>query len=133
MLSLSQGQSYSAIKPYSFGGDSDLGKTVTATMNGHSYTAMIDSEGKWRLELPAMSAGGPYSLELKTEGHNLTLKDILLGDIWLCSGQSNMGWPMSKSANAEEEIARVDNPNIRLYKVDRNASKTPLETVSGRW
>lgn len=114
-------------------GDSDSGKTVTAAMNGHSSTAMIDSEGKWRLELPAMSAGGPYSLELKTEEDNLTLKNILVGDIWLCSGQSNMGWPMSKSANAEEEIARADNANIRLFKVERNASKTPLETVSGRW
>ena len=55
-------------------GDSDSGKSVTATMNGHSSTAMIDSEGKWRLELPAMPAGGPYSLTLKTEEDNLTLK-----------------------------------------------------------
>ena len=113
-------------------GDSDSGKSVTATMNGHSSTTMIDSEGKWHLELPAMPAGGPYSLMLKTEEGNLTLKDILLGDVWLCSGQSNMGWPMSKSANAKEETARAENPNIRLYQVERNASKTPLETVSGR-
>ena len=80
-----------------------------------------------------MPAGGPYTLDLQTADDSIRLNDVLLGDVWLCSGQSNMGWTMAKSEDAENEIAKVNNPNIRLFDVARIASETPLTDVQGRW
>lgn len=119
-----------AVKIWGIG---DAGETVTASIDKHSASAQIQPNGRWMLQLPSMQAGGPYVLDLKTSDDSITLHDVLIGDVWLCSGQSNMGWTMAKSRNAREEIAKVDNPQIRLFHVERKASDTPLEGVQGRW
>lgn len=114
-------------------GTGDAGEIITASVNESTVRSKIDSDGKWMLHLPAMSAGGPYKLELSTQDDRITLNDILVGDVWLCSGQSNMGWTLAKSKDAAQEIAQANNPDIRLFHVDRAASETPLDDVRGRW
>src|SRR5688500_9741990 len=74
------------------------GETGTITFQGKTYTATPDTQGKWMVTLPAMKAGGPY--EMTIAGKNtITVKDILVGDVWLASGQSNMEWKLSHTVN----------------------------------
>ena len=78
------------------------------------YTATADADGKWSITLPAMKPGGPYVLQV----NDIELKDILVGDVWLCSGQSNMELPVSRVTDMfRDEIAAYENTEIRLLKV----------------
>jgi sialate O-acetylesterase len=82
-----------------------------------------DDDGKWRINLhvaPEM-AGGPYTLTIKGK-NSITLKDVYVGEVWVCSGQSNMEWPLRATENAEETIENAKNPNIRLFTVQKNPS-----------
>ena len=77
-------------------------------------------------------AGGPYTIHI--EGKNvIELTDVLIGEVWLASGQSNMAWPMNRSDHAEEEIAAADYPNIRLFTVSRDVASTPRLDCKGEW
>ncbi|MCK5370352.1 MAG: sialate O-acetylesterase, partial [Cyclobacteriaceae bacterium] len=83
-------------------------------------------DGKWLITLPAMEAGGPYAMKIR--GRNIIeLENILIGDVWVCSGQSNMEWPLHATNNAEEEISNANYPRIRLFTVAKKISTTPLE------
>jgi sialate O-acetylesterase len=112
-------------------GWAEPGEAVSAAMNGATQTATADRLGHWSVYLPAMPAGGPF--ELKVAGKNtVQFTDILMGDVWFASGQSNMeipliGFPGSAVINhAEEEIAQANHPNIRLFLVKKKASDYPL-------
>src|SRR5690606_9527739 len=86
------------------------------------------TDGTWRLQLDAEKAGGPYTLSIK--GKNaLTIGDVLIGDVWICSGQSNMEWPVSASTNAEAEINAAHYPNIRHVKIPNTVAGTPQEDI----
>jgi sialate O-acetylesterase len=90
--------------------------------------ATADKDGKWRVDLPAQKAGGPYTLSI--EGKNkIALKDVYVGEVWVCSGQSNMEWPLSASAGAKEAITASKNPKIRLFTVNHKVVDKPVETV----
>lgn len=84
-----------------------------------------DAEGAWRLELPAQPAGGPYEIRLFTDAGERVLRDVLFGDVWVASGQSNMRWSVSDSADARAEIAASDYPRIRLLTVLEDAWDQP--------
>ncbi|MDO1449152.1 sialate O-acetylesterase [Rhodocytophaga aerolata] len=115
-------------------GWADAGETVTLTFLGKKYTAKPDTQGKWMLTLPAMKAGGPY--EMTIAGKNtLTIKDILVGDVWLASGQSNMEWKLSHTVNNfEQEIANANFPQIRFLDVTNAIATQPLtEFESKGW
>ena len=95
-------------------------------------TAVADADGNWQTELPAMAAGGPYTLRI--EGSNtLELTNVLFGEVWVCSGQSNMEWPVSISNNSEEEIAAAMYPRIRLFHIPRVPSGLPQQDVETDW
>ncbi len=95
-------------------------------------TAVADADGNWQTELPAMAAGGPYTLRI--EGSNtLELTNVLFGEVWVCSGQSNMEWPVSISNNSEEEIAAAMYPKIRLFHIPRVPSGLPQQDVEADW
>ncbi|MFG0251257.1 MAG: sialate O-acetylesterase, partial [Phycisphaerales bacterium JB038] len=82
--------------------------------------------------LDTPEAGGPY--EIRISGDNdLTLDNILIGEVWVCSGQSNMEWPMRKTDNAQQEIAAADYPEIRLFQVKRAVAMTPQDDCEGAW
>jgi sialate O-acetylesterase len=109
---------------------------ITIDFIDKSYTTKADQEGKWLLQLSALKAGGPYTMEIKTSKHSLTLRNILIGDVWVCSGQSNMELPMERVKDLySEEIANCENSEIRQFDVamryDFNAQKEDYET--GTW
>ncbi|MBC7912577.1 MAG: beta galactosidase jelly roll domain-containing protein, partial [Pyrinomonadaceae bacterium] len=91
-----------------------------------------NGEGKWRVTIPAMKAGGPYIMTLKGE-NEIQLKDILIGDVWICSGQSNMEFQLSLAMNADEEISNANYPEIRLYTVEKKIILTPTDDTKGSW
>ncbi len=88
--------------------------------------AIAQNNGQWVATLPTPKAGGPYTVTIRGEdarsGAGTALRDVLLGDVWLCSGQSNMEWPVSASAAAERTIADAQRPTIRLFTVDNRTS-----------
>lgn len=111
------------------------GEQVTVSFHGSTGDSTADPTGKWSVYLPPQSAGGPFTLEVRA-ANTLRLDDILVGDLWFASGQSNMemplqGFPNSKTVNADKEIADANHPQIRLLHVEHNASDYPLEDVKG--
>ena len=89
----------------------------------------------WRVELPAHAAGGPYVLSVR-EGTAapVTIRDVLVGDVWLASGQSNMEWPVAQAQDADNEIARANDARIRHFKVPKSWSPQPeARLINGQW
>jgi sialate O-acetylesterase len=105
------------------------GETVTVTFRGNTRSTTADSIGLWSLYLPPGEAGGPFELTVK--GNNrITLKDVLVGDIWVASGQSNMEFTVKEGMNALAEMAGADRPQIRLFHVKNKAAYHPLDDVA---
>lgn len=113
-------------------GWADPAEKVTVSANGQSKTATADSVGKWSVKLDALKAGGPIEITIK--GNNtIRLSDVLVGEVWLCSGQSNMAMTVGSSLNAKEEIAVADYPKIRLFTVARKTAEEPQKDCQGQW
>ena len=109
-------------------GVADPDESLTLSFNGQNLHTKADNNGKWELTLKPMSAGGPF--EMTIQGTNkLVLSNILIGDVWICSGQSNMAWSVKNSKNANAEIKNADYPNIRLFTVPNQMSTTPITTI----
>jgi sialate O-acetylesterase len=105
---------------------------VTVAIAGQVQKATADGQGKWRVTLSPLPMGAP--LKLVVEGKNrVERNDILVGEVWLCSGQSNMELPVAASANADLEIPVAHHPQIRLVRVKGEGSQTPVEDFDGRW
>jgi sialate O-acetylesterase len=114
-------------------GWAEASTTVSITIQGHQVSTEVDDEGKWQLKLPELKAGGPYEMTVSSNNDALTIKDILIGEVWVGSGQSNMQWSMERSDNAESEIAKADFPEIRLFYVPRVTAEEPQDDVEARW
>ena len=120
-------------------GWADAGEKVTVELSGNGITKQTKTikagkDGKWILQLNAAEAGGPYQLVVKGKKNVLTLDDVLIGEVWICSGQSNMQWTVNASDNAKEEIAAANYPLIRHFEVPREISLTPKDDLSkGEW
>src|SRR5271156_191365 len=99
---------------------------VTVSMDGHSTTVHADADGSWRASLPALPAGGPYLLTAKSGGVEQDVRDVLVGDVWLCSGQSNMVLQVRRTLDSRSEIDNADNDTIRMFAVPELASAVPL-------
>ncbi|MYF98082.1 sialate O-acetylesterase [Candidatus Poribacteria bacterium] len=98
----------------------------------HTDTVKTDEKGDWRMTLPATPAGGPYTI--KVVGSNtVEFTNILFGEVWVCSGQSNMAWTVNASNNNREEIATANYPNIRLFHIPRVSSGLPSTDVPAEW
>ncbi len=100
-------------------GRADKNEVVTVLLNGQEQTAKTGKDGIWRVELPAMEAGGPYDMQVKSGDQVIDLTNILIGDVWICSGQSNMEFTLSGAMRAEEEIAASALPMVRLLNVPK--------------
>lgn len=93
--------------------------SVTISLGAHTATARADEAGNWKASLPAMSAGGPFNLKASaSSGATQTVSDVLIGDVWLCSGQSNMVLPVHRALDSRSEIAGSANDTIRMLTVD---------------
>ena len=114
--------------PLKVWGDADPGEKVYVSFYGQKLKTKADKAGKWSIVLEPMNVGGPFKMIINGT-NEIIFEDILIGDVWVCSGQSNMQWPVSKSINAEEEIENANYPNIRLFEVPRTVSNTPLEKI----
>lgn len=106
---------------------------------GEEVKTKADQQGKWQLLLPTPKAGGPYELRIETTDSTLTLSDVIIGEVWLASGQSNMemplkGWPPNDTIlHSAKEIAQADHPGIRMFTVNRNLGLSPLNDMTGEW
>ena len=107
----------------------DPGTNVTVTIGETKVTATADDKGKWIVRLPAMTAGGPHTMTVAGTD-TVTVANILVGEVWLCSGQSNMEWSVANSADPQQEIAAADHPRIRHIKVARAPAAKPQEEVA---
>jgi sialate O-acetylesterase len=108
------------------------GEKVNITFRGKTYAAQTGGpDGKWTLTLPATPASGPYELQV-TGSNKLTISDVLVGDVWLASGQSNMEWPVRDAHNAAAEIAAANYPSIRRIDVPNEAALTPQADFGGK-
>jgi sialate O-acetylesterase len=120
-------------EPIPVWGWDEPGTKVMVTLGVVTANATADDNGYWLAELPPVRAGGPYRL-LIDGTRDLVLANVLVGDVWLCSGQSNMEWPVSASANAKEEIAAANHPRIRHIKIAHTPADTPQHEVhSSGW
>lgn len=120
-----------------FYGDATKNKqlTVKTGWNGKEYYTEADGQGKWSLKIPTPAAGGPYEITF-SDGKKLQLKNVMIGEVWFCSGQSNMEMPVAgwgKVMNYEQEIAEAAYPAIRLFQVKKNTSLAPLKEVESTW
>lgn len=111
--------------------------TITPSWSAQSYSAKAGKDGKWSITFPTPAAGGPYTVTV-SDGTPVTLDNVMLGEVWLCSGQSNMEMPMKGFKNQPVEGANMAtlksrNPNIRLFTVKRNSSTVPVDDVTGSW
>ncbi len=115
-------------------GTADKGGMIVVKLNGHTASSVTDDDGRWRVDLPPMKAGGPYELKIVgAQQRTITRKNVMVGDVWLCSGQSNMWWPVQRSKNAHQEITNVKHPRIRLLTVPRGSTQFPQTTVQCNW
>ena len=108
------------------------GENVTLTFQQKTYRATTSPDGQWRVTLPALKAGGPYTLDIKAS-NELNLKDILVGDVWFCAGQSNMELPMRRVRDKyPQEVAQATNSRIRQFDVPmRYDFRGPKADVTG--
>ena len=97
-----------------------------------TYIVKANEEGLWRTTLKATPAGGPYKIEISGE-NAIELTDVLFGEVWVCSGQSNMAWSVNTSNNSQEEIAAAHYPNIRLFHIPQRSSGLPVADVHAEW
>ncbi|MBN1358947.1 MAG: hypothetical protein JW993_00060 [Sedimentisphaerales bacterium] len=96
------------------------------------WTLPADTDGTWKFAMTAPESAGPHQITLKGK-NTVTLKNILVGEVWVCSGQSNMEWPVQSSNNAAQEMAAANYPNIRLFTVQKKIADTPQSDCVGHW
>ena len=118
--------------PVAIWGWSDPGQVVNVSLAGKTASATADTDGKWKAVFPLLKTGGPYDMVV-TGAESVTVKDILVGEVWIGSGQSNMELAMRVTRDAATEIAAANYPELRLFTLDRSASHTPKEDVVGSW
>ncbi len=111
-------------------GWADANEKVSVQFNKQSKSTKADKLGKWIVVLSPEVAGGPFQLVIKGK-NTITLSNILIGEVWVCSGQSNMEWPLRSSNNAEEEIKNASFPSIRHFEVTKSVSTKPEDDVKG--
>jgi sialate O-acetylesterase len=119
-------------RPIRVWGTADPGERIAVSLGTATRATTAGSDGAWRIELPPMAAGGPYRLEATGQGGaRAGADDVLIGDVWLCSGQSNMELPVSRALNAEAEISGAADSQLRILTVPKKTSAQPAATFGG--
>ena len=108
------------------------GEVVTVRFRGQKVSTTV-TDLKWCVVLRPLKAGGPYRLKVSTGTESLELANVLVGEVWVCSGQSNMEFPLSRSYESEADIASATNTQIRLFKVPRNRQDSPTVLIKSAW
>lgn len=113
-------------------GWADPGETVVVQIGKRKEKTVADANGNWNLTLRSMKAGGPYPVKI-TGNNTIEFHNVLVGEVWLCGGQSNMQWSVEASDNAVQEKAAAVYPQIRLYTVERTIAGKPQKDTNGAW
>ena len=119
-------------------GDKNSEYKITTSWNGKTYSTKTDRDGKWQTKISTPEAGGPYSLKVSKEGQSKIIENVMIGEVWLCSGQSNMemplkGFPGQRVKGANETIVRSKNKDIRIITVPRDSKVQPKNDFEGMW
>src|SRR5690625_840441 len=107
------------------------GPEVTVRLDGKHAVALTNDQGRWQVTLPAHAAGGPYALDISDGREHRRIGHVLVGDVWLCAGQSNMEFTVSEASHADAEKAWAHDPSIRQFKVPRSYAVTPKKRLRG--
>lgn len=114
-------------------GNANPGELIEVSFKDEKIKVKADQDGNWNVELSSSAYGGPFLMKIKGKDEKLEFENVLVGDIWLCSGQSNMEWRVRYSNNPEFEISNASYPNIRLFTVEHTLSSFPEKEVKGCW
>jgi len=114
-------------------GIAESAEEITIEFSNQKKQTLADAWGRWRIYLDSIQAGGPYAMTIKGRKKTIIIRDILVGDVWLCSGQSNMDWPVKNSLNHNMEISTANYPKIRLCKVQKQLSDKPKSDAEVSW
>ena len=114
-------------------GWAENGESIEVSLNGTTVKTTAGNKGKWMVKLPVQEYGGPHKLAVS--GRNtIEFENVMIGEVWIASGQSNMQWSVAQSKNAKAEVAAANYPQIRLYTVPRKVAQFPQEDIeSGEW
>ncbi|WP_202424186.1 sialate O-acetylesterase [Duganella lactea] len=112
-------------QPLTVWGTARAGQRVVLTLGPRSVNGNADAQGRWRLQLPAQPAGGPYTLTVRADGQTLSRDDVLVGDVYLCSGQSNMEYAVSAATNAFGAVQGAHNDKLRYLNVPKHSAAVP--------
>ncbi len=113
-------------------GSAKPGERVSVELAGLTAAAVADASGNWSARLPKLPAGGPHTLVVSGE-NRVTINDVLIGEVWLASGQSNMEWILKETDDAAAEIAAARHPRVRIFRVQRAVADAPRADVEGKW
>jgi sialate O-acetylesterase len=113
-------------------GTADRAESVTVEIDGNSAMTRAGFDGKWQVELPPMKYGGPYELNVFGDD-TLTLKNIMVGEVWLCGGQSNMQMTVRGVENAKEEMSNANFKNIRFLTIPKSGNTNPQNSFEAKW
>lgn len=117
-------------RPVMIWGWADAGESITLSFNGQTQKVKAEKDGSWQMTLAPLRAGGPFTLKL-SGSNTLNLTNILVGDVWVCSGQSNMEWIVKNVNNADKEIATAAHPAIRLFNVKKATGYSAQKDLNG--
>lgn len=120
-------------KPIEVRGWADKNEKISVIFNGQTQNTKADKSGKWQVAFKPMPFGGPYEMTIRGKENTVVVKNILIGDLWVCSGQSNMELSVAHVKNSDEEIQNANYQNIRSFQVRRTLSATPKEDLIGEW
>lgn len=120
-------------KPIRIWGKADAGADVKVTLGDQSATAKVDENGRWTAELKPLPAGGPHEVTIRSNDNEKILKDVLVGEVWLCSGQSNMQWDVNAADDPDLEKLTAKFPGIRLITVPQIGTQEPQDDFNGKW
>ncbi len=109
------------------------GENVAVTLAGQTVKASADAKGLWKVKLSKLKTGGPLEMTIKGRDNALSIKDVLVGEVWIGSGQSNMQWCVKDSMNGKDEVAAANYPEVRLFYVKRTVATTPQDNCEGEW
>jgi sialate O-acetylesterase len=114
-------------------GSADAGEKITVKLAGHGSDTTAGADGKWSVHLPALAAGGPFTLTIHGK-KEIAIRDVLIGEVWIASGQSNMTYSLSGAEGGAEEVAKANDPQIRLFTVPKRIAVSPQEnTLAAHW
>ena len=105
---------------------------VTVEIAGNKASVVTDDGGHWQTMIGPLKSGGPFTLNV-TGSNVLSFNNVLVGEVWVCSGQSNMEWPLVNTNNGADTVAHANFPEIRLFTVQKSTSSSPLDDVKGHW